>query len=173
MWWKEPPDLKHNICAGHYEIFIFQNLGLCLFICFSFSNERVNTGLLNGLRRRYHLFYKMSQMGKNRKIPRPPYKGNKIKLVCLQGRSWKREKAVFGGGDQLLIKINIEEGLPNHIQHRSFGEINTKNIGFKKQEHTTKSPLKTIRGQSRHHLHTCGSTHIPSCYFGRCNGRII
>lgn len=81
--------------------------------------------------------------GGREKIPRPPYKGNKIKLVCLQGRSWKREKAVFGGGDQLLIKINIEEGLPNHIQHRSFGEINTKNVGFKKQMHTTKTPLKT------------------------------
>lgn len=64
-------------------------------------------------------------------------------MVCLQGRSWKREKAVFGGGDQLLIKINIEEGLPNHIQHWSFGEINTKNVGFKKQTHTTKIPLKT------------------------------
>lgn len=71
MWWKEPPDLKHNICAGHYEIFIFQNVGLYLFISFSFSNERVNTVLLNGLRRRYHLFYKMSQMGGRKKKKNP------------------------------------------------------------------------------------------------------
>lgn len=46
--------------------------------------------------------------------------------------------ALFGGGDQLLIKINIEEGLLN-IQHRNFGEINTVNMDLRRH---TKIPLK-------------------------------
>lgn len=52
----------------------------------------------------------------------------------------KGGKALFGGGDQLLIKRNIEEGLLN-IQHRNFGEINTINIDLRRHTHI-KIPLK-------------------------------
>lgn len=100
MWWKEPPDLKHNICAGHYEIFIFQNVGLYLFI--SFSNERVNTVLLNGLRRRYHLFYKMSQMGGRKKKEKSLDRLTKeIKL------SWFASNAGAGKGKKLFLVEGI------------------------------------------------------------------
>lgn len=69
------------------------------------------------------------------------YKGNKIKLLCLWGRSWKGGGGSFWWGDQLLIKRNTEEGLLN-IQRRIFAEINTINIDLRRHTHITKIPLK-------------------------------
>lgn len=101
MWWKEPPDLKHNICAGHYEIFIFQNVGLYLFIYFFLFQIKSKHGPVEWTPQKIpSVLQNVTNGGEKKKNPSTALQ-KKIKL------SWFASKAGAGKGKKLFLVEGI------------------------------------------------------------------